>query len=451
MTNVLIVDDNQNNRMILKFLLEDYAEEKGDENLFSIIEVEDGVQAVKACEDKVPDIIFMDIMMPNMDGIEATKIIKEKYKKTLIIAVSAVDDDERKKLILHNGAEDYVSKPINGAIFSARLENYIALSTNRQSPKVTTSSESKVIGFAQNVYTKDVFAHQIIFYIGNDDALSEFWEYYLLGEHGEYEDLSDIVRSVYAIASLHLKLGHICKVVIEESDSNMYFSVGGFEEKDNQLIKLIMAKNSQIKNWRFKNGTFSAYIEKIEVIPEEINTSTTQEVAKEEVVAKEEHIEQVDIDTSSAWGDELHVFNFLDPFDLEELDDRIGQLSSMLLQVGSSAPSEEEAREIADLLDKIGRTLTGYTETFTIGQALQGFSQDIIGNIETFLEQAKALGTMFQAFSNDITTWKEMMFETGAPSVSFMDETIVVNVQTITSMIKVDDSVDDNADDIFDF
>jgi len=445
MINILIVDDNQNNRMILKFLLEDYTEEKGEENLFDVREVEDGALAVKACEEKMPDIIFMDIMMPNMDGIEATKIIKNKNKKVLIIAVSAVDDDERKKLILHNGAEDYVSKPINGAIFSARLENYLSLANNRKVTKDPIETESKVLGFAHNVYTKDVFSHQIIFYIGDEDALSEFWEYYLLGEHRGYEDLSDIVRSTYAIASLHLKLEHICRIVIEESENNMYFSVGGFDKKDEQIIKLIMAKNSQVRNWRFKNGTFSAFIEKVEVIPEEIKVPTVEDV----VVEKQE--EQVDIDTSSAWGNELQVFDFLDQFDLEELDDRIGQLSSMLLQVGSSAPSEEEAREIADLLDKIGRTLSGYTETFTIGQALQGFSQDIISNIETFLEQAKALGTMFQAFSNDITTWKEMIFETGAPSVSFMDETIVVNVQTITSMIKVDDTIDDNADDIFDF
>jgi len=448
MINILIVDDNQNNRMILKFLLEDYTEEKDEENLFDIREVEDGALAVKACEDKMPDIIFMDIMMPNMDGIEATKIIKNKYKKVLIIAVSAVDDDERKKLILHNGAEDYVSKPINGAIFSARLENYLSLANNRKVTNEPIEPEAKVLGFAHNVYTKDVFAHQVIFYIGNDDALSEFWEYYLLGEHKEYEDLSDIVRSAYAIASLHLKLEHICRIVIEESEKNMYFSVGGFDKKDEQIIKLIMAKNSQVRNWRFKNGTFSAFIEKVEVITEEIKVSTAENIFEEEQV---EEVKEVEIDTSSTWGDELHVFNFLDPFDLEELDDRIGQLSSMLLQVGSSAPTEEEAREIADLLDKIGRTLSGYTETFIIGQALQGFSQDITTNIETFLEQAKALGTMFQAFSNDITTWKEMMFETGAPSVSFMDETIVVNVQTITSMIKVDDTVDENADDIFDF
>jgi len=449
MTNVLIVDDNQNNRMILKFLLEDYAEEKGDESLFEIREVEDGILAVKECEEQAPDIIFMDIMMPNMDGIEATKIIKNKYKKTLIIAVSAVDDDERKKLILHNGAEDYVSKPINGAIFSARLENYISLARNRKEIKESVTSETKVIGFAHNVYTKDVFAHQIVFYIGDDDALSEFWEYYLLGEHKEYEDLSDIVRSAYAIASLHLKLEHICRIVVEESDRNIYFSIGGFDKKDEQIIKLIMAKNSQVRNWRFKNGTFSAYIEKIEIITEVVEPIVEKETVAQVVV--EEPQENVNVDTSSAWGDELQVFDFLDSFDLEELDDRIGQLSSMLLQVGSSAPSEDEAREIADLLDKIGRTLTGYTETFTIGQALQGFSQDIIDNMDTFLEQAKALGTMFQAFSNDFTTWKEMMFETGAPSVSFMDETIVVNVQTITSMIKVDDSADNNADDIFDF
>jgi len=454
MIDILIVDDNQNNRMILKFLLEDYMEEKGDDELFTIREVEDGELAVKACEEKMPDLIFMDIMMPNMDGIEATKIIRSKSKKTLIIAVSAVDDDERKKLILFNGAEDYISKPINGAIFTVRLENYISLVNTRiPSEKPIMKNESKDIEFTTNVYTKDIFSRQTIFFISSDDELSEFWEYYLLKEHDKYEHLSDIVRSVYGIAGLHVRMGTDCRIVVEESEENLYFSVTGFSDKDEQLIDLIMAKNGQVSNWIFKEGTFSCFIEKVEVV---FDAPIEQVQTKEQVVEESSDNvvnvdENIEIDTSSSWGQELQVYNFLDDFDLEELDDRVGQLGSMLLHIGSSSPDEDEARSIADLLDKIGRTLTGYSETFVIGQALQGFSVDIIANIEKFLERASAMGTMFQAFNNDLITWKEMMFETGAPSTSFMDETIVANTQMITSMIKPEDTALDDTDDIFDF
>jgi len=94
--NVLIVDDNKNNRMILSLLLEDYMEENKEVSI-NIDEAEDGQIAVDKCHANEYDIVLMDIMMPNMDGIEATKIIRKEFPKIIIIAVSAVDDGERKK------------------------------------------------------------------------------------------------------------------------------------------------------------------------------------------------------------------------------------------------------------------------------------------------------------------------------------------------------------------
>ena len=128
--NILIVDDNKNNRMVLRLLLEDYMEENQDVS-FILDEAEDGQIAVDKCRSGNFEIILMDIMMPNMDGIEATKIIRAEYPKTMIIAVSAVDDSQRKKLILNNGAEDYIAKPVDADIFISRMSNYIVLCETR--------------------------------------------------------------------------------------------------------------------------------------------------------------------------------------------------------------------------------------------------------------------------------------------------------------------------------
>ena len=73
MVKVLIVDDNDNNRLTLNLLLE---EVEGVE----IYEAEDGQIAVEMCVKQHYDLIFMDIMMPNLDGFEATKLIKQVDK-----------------------------------------------------------------------------------------------------------------------------------------------------------------------------------------------------------------------------------------------------------------------------------------------------------------------------------------------------------------------------------
>lgn len=132
MIKILIVDDNQNNRMLIRALVEDYCEDNDKTVLIS--EATNGLEAALLAEDEKFELIFMDIMMPQMDGIEATQRIRSFDAKAMIVAVSAVDDGERQKQILSCGAEDYISKPINADIFSARLGNYFSLIESRNNP-----------------------------------------------------------------------------------------------------------------------------------------------------------------------------------------------------------------------------------------------------------------------------------------------------------------------------
>ena len=123
MKKILIVDDHELNRSLLREVVEDYAKEKKLELL--IDEAENGALAVELFKQNSYDIIFMDITMPKMDGIEATKQIREISKKVLIVAISAQNDTKSQKSILDAGAEDYISKPINVAVFMAPLWNYL--------------------------------------------------------------------------------------------------------------------------------------------------------------------------------------------------------------------------------------------------------------------------------------------------------------------------------------
>ncbi len=104
---ILVVEDNVDNRRILVYRLRRI----GD---FRIVEASNGQEALEAVDSEQPDLIFMDLKMPVMDGWEATQRIRnlEKGRRTPIIALTAqaMAGDEQKALAA--GCDDYVAKPI---------------------------------------------------------------------------------------------------------------------------------------------------------------------------------------------------------------------------------------------------------------------------------------------------------------------------------------------------
>lgn len=104
---ILVVEDNEDNRRILVYRLKKI----GD---FEIREATNGREALEAVQQDAPDLIFMDLKMPVMDGWEATKRIRELPvgSKVRIIALTAqaMAGDEEKALAI--GCDDYLAKPV---------------------------------------------------------------------------------------------------------------------------------------------------------------------------------------------------------------------------------------------------------------------------------------------------------------------------------------------------
>jgi len=100
MVKVMIVDDEIAMREILKIMLKNY----------QIIEATNGKEAVELYELEKPDVVLMDIMMPIMNGIDATKKIKEIDPKSKIIVITAYASSKGEK-ILEAGADYILKKP----------------------------------------------------------------------------------------------------------------------------------------------------------------------------------------------------------------------------------------------------------------------------------------------------------------------------------------------------
>ncbi|MBC8059060.1 MAG: response regulator transcription factor [Clostridiaceae bacterium] len=105
---VLIADDQTLMRDGLKTILE------LEENIEVVALAKDGLEAVNLCSKTKPQIILMDIRMPNMDGVEATKRIKEAYPETVVLILTTFDDEKFIVEALSHGATGYILKDIDG-------------------------------------------------------------------------------------------------------------------------------------------------------------------------------------------------------------------------------------------------------------------------------------------------------------------------------------------------
>lgn len=107
MIKVLIADDQKLIRESLKIVLDTY------QDIQVIDTVGDGKQVLESIKEQEPDVILMDIRMPNMDGTVSTKLVKQSYPHIKIIILTTFDDDDFIFSALKYGASDYILKGVS--------------------------------------------------------------------------------------------------------------------------------------------------------------------------------------------------------------------------------------------------------------------------------------------------------------------------------------------------
>ena len=103
---VMLVDDHNVVRSGLATFLRAY------EDLELVAEARNGLEAIRYCREKQPDVILMDLMMPEMDGIQATRAILAEHPATKIIAMTSFEDQELVQGVLAAGAISYLIKNV---------------------------------------------------------------------------------------------------------------------------------------------------------------------------------------------------------------------------------------------------------------------------------------------------------------------------------------------------
>ena len=145
MQNILIVDDDKE---IVK-AIEIYLERKK----YQIFKAFDGIEALEQIKQNDINLIILDIMMPNKDGIETLTQIR-KDKNIPVILLSAKSEDIDKIHGLNLGADDYIIKPFRTRELISRANNILRRYNNIQT-NIITSSNIKIDLDAQRVYKND--------------------------------------------------------------------------------------------------------------------------------------------------------------------------------------------------------------------------------------------------------------------------------------------------------
>ena len=113
---ILVAEDVESNFLLLKALLS---------KTYRLIHALNGQEAIEMFTQYAPDLILMDVKMPVMDGLEATRLIRQQSLTTPIIALTAFAFDQDRIRVMEAGCNDFLTKPLSSPLLKATLTKYI--------------------------------------------------------------------------------------------------------------------------------------------------------------------------------------------------------------------------------------------------------------------------------------------------------------------------------------
>ncbi|MCV6607939.1 MAG: response regulator [Campylobacterales bacterium] len=459
MYKILIADDVKNNRRAIKLALSDLEDEMDIE----YFEAENGEESVALAKENIPDLIFMDVMMPIMDGVEATtEIVKEaSLKDTIIIGITALDDEKTKQNMNQAGVRDFLTKPFDNQELYIRTKNYLELIETKKSTSSYTPAKAASITLYDD--KEKIKSFRVVFKIDSPEALVDFWEYFY--SYGEFDKslLNDQVNLIVTVTKVLFKVNKISSfdIITEESDQHVYLTVWNstFIKAAKKYFEKFSSDLQFIDDGEKLSFKVSKNINKIE---QEVKTDTAPTQTKPTLVqepTKEPEASSAQAEVSPPTIEipqearELVVYDFIDEDDLEDMQDIIGDLKSKLLLFGSGNLEPEDISDISNDLARISSKLKMYPQTFVIANAIDGLSDSMSEHIDSYIANSSSVAPLFVGFGNDIELWLNSLFFTGTEDLHFLDDTIVSNTETIKQFgtSSNNGAEEEELDDIFDF
>ncbi|AQY52430.1 chemotaxis protein CheY [Listeria weihenstephanensis] len=197
LTKILVVDDESSIVTLLQFNIEKAG--------FDVVTAEDGRTGYELALSEKPDLIVLDLMLPEMDGIEVCKQLRQDKVETPILMLTAKDDELDKIIGLELGADDYLTKPFSPREVVARIKAILRRSAGKAAEpdveepvqeKALHVGELKILTESYEVYLQDELLDltpkefELLVYLANhrgkvfsrDQLLDAVWNYDYIGE-----------------------------------------------------------------------------------------------------------------------------------------------------------------------------------------------------------------------------------------------------------------------------
>lgn len=197
LTKILVVDDESSIVTLLQFNIEKAG--------FDVVTAEDGRTGYELALAETPDLIVLDLMLPEMDGIEVCKQLRQDKVETPILMLTAKDDELDKIIGLELGADDYLTKPFSPREVVARIKAILRRSAGKSAevePEVAPKEKAlhvgdlKILTESYEVYLQDELLDltpkefELLLYLANhrgkvfsrDQLLDAVWNYDYIGE-----------------------------------------------------------------------------------------------------------------------------------------------------------------------------------------------------------------------------------------------------------------------------
>lgn len=146
---ILIADDEPDILEIISYNLQLHG--------YEVITAKDGDQAIQLANSQHPDLIILDIMMPKKNGIEVCKYLRsqEVFKETIIVFLTALNDELSHVRGLEFGADDFISKPISPKVMVSKVNSFFRRFNKQEASKATEIGELRIEPEEYMVYYKN--------------------------------------------------------------------------------------------------------------------------------------------------------------------------------------------------------------------------------------------------------------------------------------------------------
>jgi len=466
---LLIVDDSEDNRLVLKTLCRKL---EG----FEIKEAVDGLEAVDMAGSWSPHIILMDIMMPNLDGFEASKIIKERHPDIVIIAVTAVNDSRVQENMRAIGVEIYIHKPVDRELIRYKLQS-VGSSLRSKLGSMKALSPKNAI----NPFNTDIRCFKTIFEITGSEAMMDFGMWLFDQFNGKPASVTNRIDSVleifYKLMSQGGKDALLMNIVVEESYDEFYITIKldtplHLEQKTLELLNGLGTESRVEEKMvcvRLSKPGEALKEEKTLPVTEEVKAPVVQKTIKVTPVVEEKPEQPKEVRAINSHERELLHQSFVNKTSaVEYVSETGGDVIDEILDLASideewvlqlreieKSPSVASIANFADsVLNVYVKAINNLFEFTALAYALSSLAVFIKSSAETVSqdqEKVKMLIMMLEHLGTDLSSWREHIFVLqDTADIHYLDSSFFSSCVQIEGIIS-DKSVSDDDDNDMEF